>query len=137
MIKTTLLGIVFSSSTVSAMEVLSTIKMERTGWSSTKCSAIDELTIEFVLNTPELQLRKLHNIGPKRVLYVKERLMSLIPMIILDKLPLFNPDAQPILTSAQKEREEAEAARKAKWEAEHEDLAKIIAEYGFDDEDDE
>ena len=137
MIKTTLLGILFASSPVSAMEVLSTIKMERTGWSSTKCSAIDELTIEFVVNTPELQLRKLHNIGPKRVRYVKERLMSLIPTIILDKLPLFNPDAQPILTSAQKEREEEEARKRAEREAERIDLAKIIAEYGFDDEDDE
>jgi hypothetical protein len=137
MVKTTLLGILFASSTVSAMEVLSTIKMGRTGWYHIRCEAVDNLSVEFVLNTSEIQLKKLHNIGPKRVLCVKERLQQLLPPAILHKLPLFNPDAKPILTSAQKEREEEEARKRAEREAERIDLAKIIAEYGFDDEDDE
>lgn len=136
MTPTTLLDLIFTNLTA-ALNSLTPIKMEKTGWYYKKCSAIDGLTVEYVLNSTEVQLRKKFNVGPKRVLYIKERMEKLLPGSILNLLPLFNPDAAVIPTNAQKEREAEEAARKAEWDAKNKDLAQIIAECGFDDDDDE
>lgn len=132
---TTLLGLMITSNATATLEALSHVKMGETGWGrgwgrQSRCRAVDELSVEFILNSTEAELRGVRNVGPHRVNYIKDCLTKLLPESMLAQFPLFNSVATPLPTSAHKAREAEAAARRAAF-------SNALAAYGLDVEDDD
>lgn len=122
----------FEANPTATLEALAFVKAKAIDWGRgwgrpSRCRALDELSLELILNSTEDQLRRVRDVGPRRVKYLRECLAKLFPEDMLALFPFFNAAATPIPTAAQKEREAEEAAKKTR-------LARWRALYDSDDE---